>query len=421
MKLGGDAAMEPWRKFADLKCVEIKGNGFAVHTHEEDAQAEALATNDQITVEPVVLPTGENTHHADIYENDDLPLNQEIVVATSNLPMLTREEDAEIAALSSELQPSHVPVAPPAQEEGQKRKEPKPSALTTRASRPPLKRPDPGLPQRSLSWNSSSEESTEGEDDSNNEVESARQANQEITHEQLTEETVLPANDQPSTLPQESAQAEEVVNMIEVEETVEPLPNDGEEAEALPVPTDDHTLQINVDAELARQIAQEEILDEIPSREQILRNELKRMHDWQKWRMSKHEIIATTINMIERESADKGILEKVKAISRHQSVVRDLRPGVGTSHTKEVPENSTHSSEQAEDDQSSAKEVSGGDTQVLHTSSDDDNESSDNQPTRPNDAPIEDAHESNHDSSESSSSNDSSGGQNDTQRETNQP
>nr|GLL42100.1 hypothetical protein Itr_chr12CG17430 [Ipomoea trifida] len=180
----------------DRELVVVTSNLPAVLTHEEDAQAEALATNDQITVEPVVLPTGEDTHHADIYENDDLPLNQEIVVATSNLPMLTREEDAEIAALAYEFQPSHVPVAPPAQEEGQKRKEPKPSALTTRASRPPLKRPDPGLPQRSLSWDSSSEESNEGEDDSNNEVESARQANQEITHEQLTEETVLPVREE---------------------------------------------------------------------------------------------------------------------------------------------------------------------------------------------------------------------------------
>nr|GMD46992.1 hypothetical protein Iba_chr10eCG8620 [Ipomoea batatas] len=56
------------------------------------------------------------------------------------------------------------------------------------------------------------------------------------------------------------------------------------------------------------------------------------------------------------------------------------------------------------------KEASGGHTEVVHTSSDSDDESSVNPPIRSNDAPTEDAPESNHESFESFSSNDSSGG-----------
>nr|GMD45484.1 pentatricopeptide repeat-containing protein At3g62890-like [Ipomoea batatas] len=204
------------------------------------AEAKALTST-----ELAVLPAKEINHRAVVDENDDLPLDQELVVATSNLPMLTREEDVEIATLASKVQPSH----------------------------------DPDL--------------TEGEDDPNNEAESLHQANQENFPEQLTKETALPvreeeenqsqavqANDQSSTLPQELAQVEEVASMIVAEVTIEPLPK---------------------------------------------------------------------------------------------------------------------------------KEASGGHTEVVHTSSDSDDESSVNPPIRSNDAPTEDAPESNHESSESFSSNDSSG------------
>nr|GMD48368.1 hypothetical protein Iba_chr10fCG5700 [Ipomoea batatas] len=176
----------------------------------------------------------ERNHRAVVDENDDLPLDQELVVATSNLSMLTREEDVEIAILASKVQPSHDPVAPSAQEEthrvddtdedddvsltrvfykGQKRKDAEPSAPTTCASAP--------LPKKDL---------TEGENDPNNEAESLHQANQENFPEQLTKETALPvreeeenhsqavqANDQPSTLPQEPAQVEEVASTIVAE------------------------------------------------------------------------------------------------------------------------------------------------------------------------------------------------------------
>nr|GMD31333.1 hypothetical protein Iba_chr09aCG15480 [Ipomoea batatas] len=101
-----------------------------------------------------------------------------------------------------------------------------------------------GLPERSLSLDSSSEESTEGEDDSNDEAEYRRRGKSGSSSS---------VSDQPSTLPQELAQAKEVASMIG---NVEPLPNVGEEADVLPVHSDDHNLQINIDAELARQIAQ---------------------------------------------------------------------------------------------------------------------------------------------------------------------
>nr|GMC86888.1 oxysterol-binding protein homolog 1-like [Ipomoea batatas] len=82
----------------------------------------------------------------------------------------------------------------------------------------------------------------------------------------LASEVAPPLAEDPSfTLSQEPANAEEVGNVIEAEETVELVPPHSEEVKALLVPTNDVLLQINADAELARQIAQEELLDEMPT------------------------------------------------------------------------------------------------------------------------------------------------------------
>lgn len=54
---------------------------------------------------PVVLPTAEETSHEHSDENDVLPINPEIVVSTSKLPLLTPEEDVATDALTSDVLP----------------------------------------------------------------------------------------------------------------------------------------------------------------------------------------------------------------------------------------------------------------------------------------------------------------------------
>nr|GMD50370.1 hypothetical protein Iba_chr11aCG12010 [Ipomoea batatas] len=52
-------------------------------------------------IRPFVLPTTEETSHEHFDDNDVLPIDPEVVVSTSNLPLLTPEEDAETTALAS--------------------------------------------------------------------------------------------------------------------------------------------------------------------------------------------------------------------------------------------------------------------------------------------------------------------------------
>nr|GMD89606.1 glutamic acid-rich protein-like [Ipomoea batatas] len=286
----------------------------------------------------------------------------------------------------------------------QKRKEPEPSGPSTRVPLFPLRKPLPLL-EPSSSWSTSTEESSEGEDNSDDAAESIQQQIPVTIPDQLTEETVLPSHK--------------------------------EEAEALPVSTDAPSLQINANAELARQIAHEEFFEEMPNCEEIIRNELRRMYEWQRWRMSKLEVIARTCSLMweeeqwsldwmgtrlvfvatrpdeidrvynekladrfdskgkgrgidaeitypkEQDRADKTMIEKAKVISRIQSSFKDMRPGVGMSHASEVPEDS----EQEEDEE------------------DQDDESSGDQSTRPTtDAPNKEAPD---DLSDSFSSNNS--------------
>nr|GMC80334.1 hypothetical protein Iba_chr04aCG19300 [Ipomoea batatas] len=73
-------------------------------------------------------------------------------------------------------------------------------------------------------------------------------------------------------------------------------PEASEAPEAQSVSSDAVTLQINADAALAQQLAQEELIEnmtahgeafeEIPSHEEIFRRELARMYNWKNLRMS---------------------------------------------------------------------------------------------------------------------------------------
>nr|GMD04050.1 hypothetical protein Iba_chr06aCG14750 [Ipomoea batatas] len=256
-----------------------------------------------------------------------------------------------------------------------------------------------------------------GEDDSNDDVDSVRRDDHHISLEPQLSQRVQ-ANVQSSTLLQEPAQTDEVARTNFVKVNVESQPATGEEAKSLPTSTANYSMQMNTDAELARQLAHEELLDapilpydnlEEISRERILRDELRCMYDWQKWSISNLEILAETMAFIkgkgrgvnddipeDRARADKGLLEKVKFISRFQSTFRDSHPGVGTSGPKDRT-----------DDPTSEQDDSAEGTEEVHTSSGAEAELSGNPITRLDNALDKEALDHAEDSIESSSSNDS--------------
>nr|GMC53019.1 hypothetical protein Iba_chr01dCG2770 [Ipomoea batatas] len=266
-----------------------------------------------------------------------------------------------------------------------------------------------------------------GEDDSNDDADSVRRDDHHIALEPQLSQRVQ-ANVQSSTLPQEPARTDEVARTNLVKVNVESQPATGEEAEPLPTSTANHSMQMNTDAELARQLAHEELLDapilpydnlEEISRERILRDELRRMYDWQKWSISSHEILAEIMAFMweeeqwalhwmgtkkgkgrgvdyipeDRARADKGLLEKVKVISRFQSTFRDSHPGVGTKDRT--------------DDPTSEQDDSAEGTEEVHTSSGAEAKLSGNPITRLDNALAKEALDHAEDSIESSSSNDS--------------
>nr|GMC95803.1 glutamic acid-rich protein-like [Ipomoea batatas] len=277
-----------------------------------------------------------------------------------------------------------------------------------------------------------------------------------------------PQKDPSSTLPQELANVEEIEYVVEAEGTVgvQPL---NKETKALPIPVDAQYMQINVDSELAKQIAHEELFDETPTREDILRTELKRMYSWQKWRMSRLEVIGRTCSLMwkeeqwaldwmstrsvfdatrpdeidgvyaeklagrfackgkgrvmdeefsdpkEHEMEDMTMIAKVTNICRIQSSFRDIRPNVGTSRGNEVPEDCDR--QEKDEDKESEKDTSGCNDLVRPPNDDDDDDDDDelpnNQSTRPPvDASREEAPD---DASDSSSSNDLDNDENDNQ------
>nr|GMD37872.1 hypothetical protein Iba_chr09eCG13550 [Ipomoea batatas] len=77
------------------------------------------------------------------------------------------------------------------------------------------------------------------------------------------------------------------------------------------VSTDVVTLQVNADAALAQQLAQEELIEnmaahseafeDMPSHEEIFRRGLARMYNWQEWRMSSLQVIGETISEMAEE------------------------------------------------------------------------------------------------------------------------
>nr|GME04452.1 glutamic acid-rich protein-like [Ipomoea batatas] len=60
-------------------------------------------------------------------------------------------------------------------------------------------------------------------------------------------------------------------------------------------------LQVNADAELAQQLACEELFGDKPSHEEILRRQLKHMYAWQEWRMSSLRVIGETCSLMAEE------------------------------------------------------------------------------------------------------------------------
>nr|GME02918.1 hypothetical protein Iba_scaffold259CG0410 [Ipomoea batatas] len=273
------------------------------------------------------------TSHEHFDDNDVLPIDLEVVVSTSNLPLLTPKEDAETAALASNVLPPPLLIHDDYSDEDDK--------------------------TSSSTW---TEESSAGEDDLDDEAESIHQRTQAIIPNQLTERIALPvreveeievqavqAEDSSSTLPQEPANAEEVEDVIEAEEIVVVQPHN-KETEALPIPTITQTLQINVDAELAKQIAHEKLFNEMPTREDIFRTKLKRIKD------KGREMNIETSDPKEQERADLNMIARVTSISRIQSSFRDIRPGVGTSRENEVPEDCEQQKE--DEDKEPEKETS---------------------------------------------------------------
>nr|GMD31327.1 hypothetical protein Iba_chr09aCG15420 [Ipomoea batatas] len=303
---------------------------------------------------PVVLPTTEETSHEHSDDNDVLPIDLEVVVSTSNLPPLTPKEDAETAALASNVLPPPLLIHDDYSDEDDK--------------------------TSSSTW---TEESSAGEDDPDDEAESIHQRTQAIIPNQLTEGIALPvreveeievqavqAEDSSSTLPQEPANAEELEDVIEAKETVVAQPHN-KETEALPIPTITQTLQINVDAELAKQIAHEKLFNEMPTREDIFRTKLKRIKD------KGREMNIETSDPKEQERADLNMIARVTSISRIQSSFRDIRPGVGTSRENEVPEDCEQQKE--DEDREPEKETSEETPENSSSSNDLDNDDNDNQ------------------------------------------
>nr|GMD60666.1 hypothetical protein Iba_chr12aCG13440 [Ipomoea batatas] len=209
----------------------------------EESQVE-----DQTANEPVVLSMAEEMHHEPSDDNDVLLLDPKIV----------------------------------------KRKKPEPSSPSTHVPLLPLRKPQP-LPELSSFWSTSTDESSEGEDDSDDAAGSIQQEIQVAIPYQLTEEIVLPireveenedqvvqAEDPSSTLPQQPANVEEMENVIEAEEVGQ------------------------FDSKDKGRGIDEEITD--PK---------------------------------EQDRVDKAMIEKAKAISRIQSSFRDVRHGVGTSRAND--------------------------------------------------------------------------------------
>nr|GLL39730.1 hypothetical protein Itr_chr11CG15920 [Ipomoea trifida] len=109
---------------------------------------------------PVVLPTTEETSHEHSDDNDVLPIDLEVVVSTSNLPLLTPKEDAETAALESNVLPPPLLIHDDYSDEDdvfpltralskrQKMKELEPSSPSTRGLLLPLRKPQAQLGPR---------------------------------------------------------------------------------------------------------------------------------------------------------------------------------------------------------------------------------------------------------------------------------
>lgn len=98
----------------------------------------------------------------------------------------------------------------------------------------------------------------------------------------------------------------------------------------------------------------------------------------------------------DRARTDKGLLAKVKAISKFQSTIEDSHPGVGTSGTK----NRTDGSASKQDDSAEG-------TEEVQTSSDDEAEPLGNPSTQLDSAQAKETPEHADESTESSSFNDS--------------
>lgn len=233
--------------------------------------------------------------------------------------------------------------------------------------------------------------------------------------------------------------------------------------EALPTSINAQTSQVNVDAELAQQLAHEELFGEMLNNEDILRRELKRMYAWQKWRMSTLKVIGRTCSMMgeEKEWAmnwmgtrsifdatrldeiDRVFVEKLEGqlikngkgreldtaflnpreqeieeliavgkicnISRVQSSIRDTRLGVGTSRRTNVPEDCDQD-EEAEDKQPMKDNSSCNKTVGPRANDEDDDESSDQSNHSSAHASKEDKPDDSSDSSSSNNSDDDNAG-----------